>query len=148
VQSGDLVIRDLGYFTLSFFDHLAAIGAYFLSRLSYNVYASADAAEPLHLIRHLNRFGGGEPVMEFQVFLGEKHRLPVRLVAYRLPPDVYRKRQKAAIKTHSLSDLRALDRHPHGAAVIGAGLGPSGKRRAGGVFLQNHSVAAAQRTVF
>src|SRR5664280_2733024 len=36
--------------------------------------------------------------MEFNVFLGQKHRIPVRLVVYRLPSDVYRKRQKAAIK--------------------------------------------------
>lgn len=101
VQTGDLVIRDLGYFCLSFFVHLAAAGAYFLSRLRFNVnlYLTADADAPLNLIRHIHRFGGGEAVMEFPVFLGEKQRLPVRLVAYRLPPEVYRKRQKAAIKT-------------------------------------------------
>ena len=57
-----------------------------------------DAEEPINLIQHINRFGDGSKTMEFNVFLGQKHRIPVRLVVYRLPPDVYRKRQKAAIK--------------------------------------------------
>jgi hypothetical protein len=100
VQKGDLVIRDLGYFCLNFFAYLASIGAYFLSRLSFNVnvYLTADADEPVKLVQHINRFGNGGKTMEFNVFLGQKHRIPVRLVVYRLPSDVYRKRQKAAIK--------------------------------------------------
>jgi hypothetical protein len=100
-RPADLIIRDLGYFSLNFFAHLTQIGAYFLSRLSYtvNLYQSADAEAPIKLIRHINRFGGGKAAMEFSLFMGEKQRLPVRLVAYRLPPEVYRKRQKAAIKT-------------------------------------------------
>ena len=101
VQKGDLVIRDLGYFCLNFFAYLASIGAYFLSRLSFNVhvYQTVDADEPVKLIQHINRFGNGDKTMEFNVFLGQKHRIPIRLVVYRLPSDVYRKRQKAAIKT-------------------------------------------------
>ena len=100
VKEGDLVIRDLGYFCLNFFAYLVSVGAYFLSRLSFNVnvYLTIDAEEPIKLIQHINRFGGGSKTMEFNVFLGQKHRIPIRLVVYRLPSDVYRKRQKAAIK--------------------------------------------------
>jgi hypothetical protein len=100
VQKGDLVIRDLGYFCLNFFAHLVSIGAYFLSRLSFNVnvYLTVDADEPVNLIQHINRFGNGDKTMEFNVFLGQKQRIPIRLIVYRLPSDVYRKRQKAAIK--------------------------------------------------
>ena len=100
VQKDDLVIRDLGYFCLNFFAHLVSIGAYFLSRLGFNVnvYLTADAKEPIKLISHINRFGNGSKTMEFDVYLGQKHRIPSRLIAYRLPPDVYRTRQKAAIK--------------------------------------------------
>lgn len=100
VQEGDLVIRDLGYFCLNFFAHLASVGAYFLSRLGFNVnvYLTVDADEPIKLIRHINRFGNDSKTMEFNVFIGQKHRIPIRLIVYRLPPDVYRKRQKAAIK--------------------------------------------------
>ena len=100
VQKDDLVIRDLGYFNLNFFAYLITIGAYFLSRLGFNVnvYLTADADEPINLIRHINCFGNGDKTMEFSVFIGQKQRIPVRLIVYRLPPDVYRKRQKAAIK--------------------------------------------------
>ncbi|SJM94896.1 conserved hypothetical protein [Crenothrix polyspora] len=99
-QKGDLVIRDLGYFCLNFFAYLASIGAFFLSRLSFNVnvYLTADAETPINLIQHINRSGGGKTI-EFNVFLGQKHRIPIRLIAYRLPPAIYRKRQKAAIKS-------------------------------------------------
>jgi len=100
IQESDLVIRDLGYFCLNFFAYLVSVGAYFLSRLSFNVnvYLTADADEPVNLIQHINRYGDGGKTMEFNVFLGQKQRIPVRLVIYRLPSDVYRKRQKAAIK--------------------------------------------------
>ncbi len=101
VQKNDLIIRDLGYFSLDFFAYLVAIGAFFLSRMGFNinVYLTAGAREPLSLLRHINRFGDGANTMEFKVFLGQKHRIPVRLIVYRLPRDVYRHRQKAAIKT-------------------------------------------------
>jgi hypothetical protein len=100
VQKDDLVIRDLGYFCLNFFAYLVSIGAYFLSRLSFNVnvYLTVDADEPVKLIQHINRFGNGGKTLEFNMFLGQKQRIPIRLVVYRLPSDVYRKRQKAAIK--------------------------------------------------
>ena len=41
-------------------------------------------------------FGIGGKTLAFNVILGQKHRIPVRLVVNRLPSDVYRKRQKAA----------------------------------------------------
>ena len=37
-------------------------------------------------------------VQKVNLFLGQKQRIPIRLIVYRLPSDVYRKRQKAAIK--------------------------------------------------
>ena len=101
IHKDDLVIRDLGYFSLNFFAYLVSVGAYFLSRLSFNVnvYLTADAEQPIKLIQHINRFGKHNNSMEFKVFLGQKQRIPVRLVVYRLPSDIYRQRQKAAIKT-------------------------------------------------
>jgi hypothetical protein len=98
IQQDDLVIRDLGYFSLAFFAHLVSVGAYFLSRLRFNVnvYLTADADQPIKLIQHINRFGNRNNSMEFNVFLGQKQRIPVRLIVYRLPPDIYQQRQKAA----------------------------------------------------
>jgi hypothetical protein len=101
LQPGDLVIRDLGYFCLNFFATLTAIGAYFLSRLHFNanVYLTAEAEEPVQLIPTINHLGRGRQALELQVFLGQKQRIPTRLIVYRLPSVLYRARQKAAIKT-------------------------------------------------
>lgn len=92
IQKGDLVIQDLGYFCLNFFAYLTSIGAYFLSRLSYNVnvYLTADADEPVNLIPPINRFGKGSKTQELNVFLGREQRTPIRLIAYRLPSLVCR----------------------------------------------------------
>jgi hypothetical protein len=100
-RPADLIIRDLGYFSLDALAQLTQIEAYFLSRLSYtvNLYQTADSPAPIKLIQHINRFGDGQQTLEFPLFIGERQRLPVRLVVYRLPREVYRKRQKAAIKT-------------------------------------------------
>jgi hypothetical protein len=101
IQEGDLVIRDLGYFYLNFFAHLATVGGYFLSRLkaSVNIYLSVEATQPINLSHHLKGFDKRDNTLEFTGFLGQNQRLPVRLIAYRLPPAVYRERQQAAIKT-------------------------------------------------
>ena len=37
VKPGDLIIRDLGYLVLPVFNQIRSLGAYFLSRLKYNV---------------------------------------------------------------------------------------------------------------
>ena len=90
------------------------VGAFFLSRLSFNVnvYLTVDADEPVKLIQPINRFGNGGKTMEFNVFLGRKQRIPIRLIVYRLPSEVYRTRQKAAAKRKgrsiSLSYLKFL----------------------------------------
>lgn len=100
IQPGDLVIRDLGYFCLNFFATLISLGAYFLSRLSFNVnvYLTAEDDEPIKLIPHINRVGRSRKTLEFNVFLGREQRIPTRLIVYRLPVAVYRERQKTAIK--------------------------------------------------
>jgi len=38
----------------------------------------ADADEPVKLIQHINRFGNGGKTMEFNMFLGQKQRIPSR----------------------------------------------------------------------
>jgi hypothetical protein len=101
IKQGDLVIRDLGYFCLNFFADLASVGGYFLSRLKagVNIYQTVEATQPIKLSQHLKGFDKKDTTLEFAGFLGQKQRLPVRLIAYRLPPAVYRERQQAAIKT-------------------------------------------------
>lgn len=56
-------------------------------------------APPIKLIQHINRFGDGQQTLEFPLFIGEQQRLPVRLVVYRLPREIYRERQKTVFKS-------------------------------------------------
>jgi len=73
---GDLVIRDLGYFVLSSLQKIADKEAYFLSRLRYNVKIYDQQGKFLS-IKNLRR---RHSIIDQWVCLGEKQRLPVRLV--------------------------------------------------------------------
>lgn len=76
----DLVIRDLGYFVLNSLEEITGKQAYFLSRLRFNVkiYSREGKCLPLYKLLCKNQ-------IDQWVWIGEKHRLPVRLVMVRLP---------------------------------------------------------------
>ena len=99
IKKDDLIIRDLGYFNLDFFSDLDQRGAFFLSRLGAHVlvYLSKEAENPFNLIRHINRHSK-DNVLDLNVFIGKEQRQEVRLLVYRLPKEVYRERQREAIK--------------------------------------------------
>jgi hypothetical protein len=92
VATGALYLADLGYFGLDRFQQLSAHGAYFVSRLkaSTQVYGP-DGRRVWDLARHLAR--QGTPV-DLPVTLGETHRLPVRLLAVRVPQEVADQRRR------------------------------------------------------
>jgi hypothetical protein len=101
LRVGDLVIRDLGYFSLESLQQIAAKDAWFLSRLSPSVavYASADAAtESLALVDHVQQTVEPQTVGDLAVYLGPR-RLPCRLLAYRLPEEVVDQRRRTAYET-------------------------------------------------
>ncbi|MCP3966102.1 MAG: IS4 family transposase, partial [Lentisphaerae bacterium] len=101
IQENDLVLRDLGYFTLKSLIGIGGKSAFFLSRLlkSVNVYFSDDKdASPVNLPKYLDKKYGRLSVTELTVYLGEE-RLPCRLVAYRLPDEVVRERRGKARST-------------------------------------------------
>lgn len=77
-QPGDLVLRDLGYFSVAAFHQMAQRGIYFLSRLLVST-ALFDAATgaSLPLLERLQEQGTIDQI----VGLGAKARMPVRLVA-------------------------------------------------------------------
>ena len=93
VRQGDLIIRDLGYFVLSVFKQLNGLGAYFLSRLRSQVviYDPRDGKR-IDLLAELKKRG----VLDMNVFLGQKERLPVRLVALPVSEEVANARRRKA----------------------------------------------------
>jgi hypothetical protein len=97
VEKDDLIIRDLGYFSKDVFKKIIEAEAYFLSRLSacVCVYLRKDDEVPLDLSRHFDKYFENESMIDLQVYITAE-KIPVRLVAYRAPPEVAEKRRRAA----------------------------------------------------
>lgn len=89
----DLVLRDLGYFVLPVFAEIAARGAYFLSRLRSGT-VLIDPATGARL--ELHGLLKGVDWLDISVLLGAGERLPARVVACRVPPDVAAERRRKA----------------------------------------------------
>lgn len=92
VQKGDLVLRDLGYFVLGSLEKIRQAGAFFLSRLRVDTGIwEAQGPEPLDLLKLLRR----QDRVDMTVRLGAQ-KVPVRLVAMKLPPEVAAERRRRA----------------------------------------------------
>ena len=100
LEPQDLLIRDLGYFTVVALKAIAETGSYFLSRLMPRVhfYLNQTDKDPLDLgvhlrqkkYKHLN-------VIEIEGFVGME-KVAARLVIYRQPPEITNKRMRAATR--------------------------------------------------
>lgn len=100
IQEGDLIIRDLGYFTINAFKKIADAKAYFLSRLLPGVhfYLNQDDKNPLDIGSHLKKkIYKDQNIIALKGFLG-KDRVPIRLIMYKNPEDVVNKRLREANK--------------------------------------------------
>lgn len=93
-RRGDLIVRDLGYLVLGVLAQACRRGIYFLTRYRHGLCLLDPASgEPLDLLAQLQRHGGFDGL----VLLGQKERLPVRLVALALPPLVAAERRRKAL---------------------------------------------------
>ena len=82
VKKGDLVIRDLGYFSLAVFEKLISAKVHILSRLRYGVTIS-DGQGNLILLKELLKQKRG---VDRWVYIGKKTKVRVRLVMLPVPP--------------------------------------------------------------
>lgn len=90
VRRGDLVLRDLGYFSSKVLVRLQAAGVHFLTRLHFHLLLyDPNSGQPLRLARLLQR---GQRLDRF-VQIGEE-RLLVRLVAVPVPQAVGDRRRR------------------------------------------------------
>jgi hypothetical protein len=102
IQSGDLIIRDLGYATLDTFDAIVKMGAFFLSRLPYNMGMMDHHGGRLQL-QDIARAHACRPgdTFSMNVLLGLEKQFACRLVIIRVPKtvgDERRRRLKATAK--------------------------------------------------
>jgi hypothetical protein len=78
---GDLVIRDLGYFSLAVFEKLIAGGVHFLSRLRYGVTITDLQGRPFSIKALLKQKNG----VDRWVYIGNDKKVMVRLVMLPVP---------------------------------------------------------------
>lgn len=93
LKPNDLLMRDLGYFTLRPLKAITATGAFFVSRLRYGLTLfDGEPNEPLDL-RALLRPG---ILVDLPVRLGQKDKIAVRLLAFPVPAHVAAQRRRKA----------------------------------------------------
>lgn len=110
VQSGDLVLRDLGYCKLDSLEKLKAKQSYFVSRFhpSMMVYLNKSDTTPVDLGRYLKREYGHLNTIDITVYIGnskEEHRL----IAYRVPSEVSNERRRKAIRNSACKGRTASE---------------------------------------
>ena len=94
-QRGDLVLRDLGYFVLANLRKMGQLGVFFVSkhRPGISFYDPQTGAE----IDLMTLFKGKNRV-DMSVLAGAKEKVPLRLVAQKLPEEVARQKKERARK--------------------------------------------------
>lgn len=93
-RRGDLIIRDLGYFVLHVFAQAQERGLFFLSRWRQDLtLLDPHTHTPIDLLARLRRHGSWDTL----VLVGQKERLPARLVARPLPAHVTAQRRRKAL---------------------------------------------------
>jgi DDE family transposase len=96
-QASALFLFDLGYFKLTAFATIAAAQAYFLSRLNHQATVRevvGGRQRAMNLALSLTAEPG--PLVEKAIVLGAYERIPVRLVAVRMPEAIVNERRRQA----------------------------------------------------
>lgn len=82
VEKGALYLHDLGYYKIDSFAKIHQNGGYFISRHLYSTTLLDKKNRKIDLYKCLDKSG---LFFEKELFLGEKEKVPVRLIAFRLP---------------------------------------------------------------
>lgn len=93
---GDLLLRDLGYFSIGSFRELERSKAHVLTRWRFNVALVDPHGMDTIDVPALLRAGGR---IDRRVLAGAQERLPMRLVAFRVPAEVAKKRRRRIRET-------------------------------------------------
>ena len=96
IQEGSLHLRDLGYFELDVLRQIGEKKAYFLTRLQDGTAVFRSDGQRIELAKYLRKQKGN--VVDEPVTLGVEDRLPCRLVAIRVPPEVARRRRQQVLE--------------------------------------------------
>jgi len=113
-EENDLILRDLGYFTLKSLQGIKEKGAFFISRLRNDVSLFDADGKPLNLLKLLRK----KKRIDQVVLLGSKKRISVRLVAAPVPASVAEERKRKA----RLNRDKRCKPSPNKLALLGWGI--------------------------
>ena len=99
IKSGSLWLRDLGYFSSNSLKRIAEGGAYYVSRLkcSSNIYALKSDNQPID-IKEIGKKMKENEIVEMEVYIGDKDRIPTRLILQKVPSAEASRRKKKLTK--------------------------------------------------
>jgi len=90
LKTGDLLLRDLGYFSVKVLKEINDKKAYFLSRYLYKTNIYDEKGNKRDILDYLNKYGA----LDKNLYLGSMIKLPVRIVAIPLPQEVASERKR------------------------------------------------------
>lgn len=108
IHPNDLVIRDLGYFGLKVFRAMIAAKAFFLTRLPYGMILSLPDGNDFELLKMLRR----HQCLDLQLLAGRAEKLPLRLVALPVPPQIAEQRRRK-LRAHKKTESKREPEHAH-----------------------------------
>lgn len=96
IHKNDLIIRDLGFFSLAVLSEIQKAKAFFISKLNFKTTVYEKKRGKLLELDfgklYSNMKVSGVPKMEKQVLIGKEDRVPVRLIIELIPDEVYGER--------------------------------------------------------
>jgi len=110
IMKGDLVVRDLGYFKTDVFKKIIEAGGFLISRLHSKILVFEPNGKEVSFSKLYRKMTlDKQSQMELQVFIGQKEKLPIRLVIDVVPEEIYQNRlikaqKEAKKKGYMVSD--------------------------------------------
>lgn len=102
IEKDDLLIRDLGYVTMTYLNGVVNNKAYFLNRMPTTIgiyYQKNDGYQPINWGEIDKKFKKNQlSHLELDVALTEEHKLGARMILFPVPESVYRQRIKDTAK--------------------------------------------------
>jgi Transposase DDE domain len=92
IQKGDLVIRDLGYFSSQVLKSIIKKEAFFLSRLKTKMLVFDESTQVNFEKLYQSMTRGKISRYHLNAYIGDKERIPVRMAVELVPEEVYQKR--------------------------------------------------------
>lgn len=115
IEKNDLIIRDLGYFVLDVFESVQKSQAFFLSRLEPRVLIYQEKNGSTTQLSYKGLYErmaeAKQTTMEIDVLIGEKKKLPVRLIVNLLPEEVYNERIRKITKQYQKKGKKISERY-------------------------------------